>query len=296
MFDYWIASPLREPRSAPEGLRRLQKLVAATCLRRTKDSIVQTGTLLLPTRQDRVEYVGLGQEDRTMYDFFRDRAAAMLSGLLLSTEARRDEQQVPGGSLLRLINILRRICDHGEMLLPPADVRLYRDRQDPISESGLCGEQEEEDDGECQSSPSRVDIVPSAKVTRLIDNIRREQQANSTVPSQTPVKSVVFSYWTGMLDLIEPPLRKAGFSFRRIDGQGSLRHRAEVLSAFSEDPSCTVLLASLGSAGEGLDLTAGNCVHLMEPHWNPTAEAQPGARPGAQAGTAARCRDDPVYC
>lgn len=54
-----------------------------------------------------------------------------------------------------------------------------------------------------------------------------------------------------MLDLIESPLRKAGFSLRRIDGQGSLRHRAEVLSAFSEDASCTVLLASLGSAGEG---------------------------------------------
>jgi SNF2 family DNA or RNA helicase len=190
MFDYWIASPLRTPRNAPEGLRRLQKLVAATCLRRTKDSIVQTGTLLLPTRQDRVEYVDLGQEDRAMYDFFRDRAAAMLSGLLLSAEARRDEQPVSQGSPLRLINILRRICDHGEMLLPPADVRLYRDRQDPISEAGLCGEQEEEDDGGylCQSAPSRVDIVPSAKVARLIDNIRREQQANTAASSQKPVK------------------------------------------------------------------------------------------------------------
>jgi SNF2 family DNA or RNA helicase len=190
MFDYWIASPLRTPRNAPEGLRRLQKLVAATCLRRTKDSIVQTGTLLLPTRQDRVEYVDLGQEDRAMYDFFRDRAAAMLSGLLLLAEARRDEQPVSQGSPLRLINILRRICDHGEMLLPPADVRLYRDRQDPISEAGLCGEQEEEDDGGylCQSAPSRVDIVPSAKVARLIDNIRREQQANTAASSQKPVK------------------------------------------------------------------------------------------------------------
>lgn len=54
-----------------------------------------------------------------------------------------------------------------------------------------------------------------------------------------------------MLDLIEFPLRTAGFSLRRIDGQGSLKHRAEVLADFGEDPSCTVLLASLGSAGEG---------------------------------------------
>lgn len=190
MFDYWIASPLRTPRNAPQGLRRLQKLVTATCLRRTKDNIVQTGTLLLPTRQDRVEYVDLGQEDRAMYDFFRDRAAALLSGLLWSAETRRDEQRVPRGSLLRLINILRRICDHGEMLLPPADVRLYRDRQGADLEAGLCDRQEEEKNGDqpCQSAPSSVDIAPSAKVARLIDNIRREQRENTTVTSQTPVK------------------------------------------------------------------------------------------------------------
>jgi len=141
-------------------------------------------------RQDRVEYVDLSQEDRAIYDFFRDRAAAILSGLTLSAEARRDEQPVSQRSPLRLINILRRICDHGEMLLPPADVRLYRDRQNPDSEASLCGEQEEEDGGDhpCHSAPSRVDIVPSAKVARLIDNICKEQKANSTVPSQTPVK------------------------------------------------------------------------------------------------------------
>lgn len=162
----------------------------ATCLRRTKDIIVQTGTLLLPTRQDRVEYVDLGQEDRAMYDFFRDRAAAILSGLLLSAEARHDEQRVPRGSLLRLINILRRICDHGGMLLPPADVRLYRDTQNQGLEAGLWERQEEEADGDhaCQSAPSRVDIAPSAKVARLIDNIRSEQRENTTVTSQKPVK------------------------------------------------------------------------------------------------------------
>lgn len=190
MFDYWIASPLRTPRNMPEGLRRLQKLVMATCLRRTKDIIVQTGTVLLPTRQDRVEYVDLGQEDRAMYDFFRDGAAALLSGLLWSAETRRDEQRVPRGSLLRLINILRRICDHGEMLLPPADVRLYRDRQGADLEAGLRDRQEEEENGDhqCQAALNRVGITPSAKVARLIGNIRREQQDNTTVPSQTPVK------------------------------------------------------------------------------------------------------------
>ena len=63
--------------------------------------------------------------------------------------------------------------------------------------------------------------------------------------------SVVFSYWTGMLDLIESPLRKEGLAFRRIDGTCSLKQRAGALRDFKEDPGCTVLLASLGSGGEG---------------------------------------------
>lgn len=54
-----------------------------------------------------------------------------------------------------------------------------------------------------------------------------------------------------MLDLIELSLRKQGFVFRRIDGQTSLQARGEALSQFKEDPTCTIMLASIGSCGEG---------------------------------------------
>lgn len=58
-----------------------------------------------------------------------------------------------------------------------------------------------------------------------------------------------------MLDLLEPSLRKQGFVFRRIDGQTSLQARCEALSQFNEDPECTVMLASIGSCGEGYETT-----------------------------------------
>ncbi|KAI1039960.1 hypothetical protein LB505_006018 [Fusarium chuoi] len=38
------------------------------------------------------------------------------------------------------------------------------------------------------------------------------------------------------------------------------------------------MLATLGSGGEGIDLTSANHVHLLEPHWNPMAEEQAIAR------------------
>lgn len=54
-----------------------------------------------------------------------------------------------------------------------------------------------------------------------------------------------------MLDLIARILTQHGFQFQRIDGQSSLRQRNSALRRFNEDSTCTVMLASIGSAGEG---------------------------------------------
>ena len=54
-----------------------------------------------------------------------------------------------------------------------------------------------------------------------------------------------------MLDLAQHALEEEGFSVARIDGQKSLLERARAISRFDEDPGCTVMLATIGSAGEG---------------------------------------------
>jgi len=54
-----------------------------------------------------------------------------------------------------------------------------------------------------------------------------------------------------MLDLIEKALAAEGVIFRRIDGGKSLRQRRQAIESFRNDSSCTVLLASIGSAGVG---------------------------------------------
>jgi hypothetical protein len=63
--------------------------------------------------------------------------------------------------------------------------------------------------------------------------------------------SVVFSFWTAMLDIVELVLRENGFRIQRIDGQTELPKRRRVFELFRADDSCTVLLASIGSIGEG---------------------------------------------
>lgn len=54
-----------------------------------------------------------------------------------------------------------------------------------------------------------------------------------------------------MLDLVAMALTSHGFRFQRMDGQSTLQQRHVAMQQFNEDLSCTVMLASIGSAGEG---------------------------------------------
>ncbi|KAK0617623.1 SNF2 family N-terminal domain-containing protein [Immersiella caudata] len=113
----------------------------------------------------------------------------------------------------------------------------------------------------------------SVKVDALLRNLDRERSADTDNVGDG-LKSVVFSCWTKMLDLIEKALQKENIGFQRIDGQTTLKGRADALEAFRSDPNCHVMLATIGSVGEGVNLVAASFVHIMEPHWNPMAEAQ----------------------
>lgn len=55
-----------------------------------------------------------------------------------------------------------------------------------------------------------------------------------------------------MLDLIQQSLRLHNFSFVRIDGQTKLEQRKDAMTHLNEDNECTVMLATIGSVGEGL--------------------------------------------
>ena len=67
--------------------------------------------------------------------------------------------------------------------------------------------------------------------------------------------SVIFSYWTGMLDMISsalgPYISTLNLSMVRIDGSLTLQQRRDALDRFNSDKSCVVMLATIGAVGEG---------------------------------------------
>ena len=84
-------------------------------------------------------------------------------------------------------------------------------------------------------------------------------------------RALVFSQFTTFLHQIAEALEAAGIEHVYLDG--STRDRAAVLRAF-EEGEAPVFLISLKAGGFGLNLTEADYCFLMDPWWNPAAEAQ----------------------
>lgn len=88
------------------------------------------------------------------------------------------------------------------------------------------------------------------------------------------ISSVVFSYWTTHLDLIQYAFEANNITYTRLDGKMARKARGKAIEAFRDDPEIQVILVSIGAGGVGLNLTAASKVFMMEPQYNPAAEAQ----------------------
>ena len=109
----------------------------------------------------------------------------------------------------------------------------------------------------------RHDSVGSAKVELLAD------QLDQILPSGHQV--LVFSQFTRFLGRIRDALSRRGIDVAYLDG--STRDRDAVIESFRSGVK-PVFLISLKAGGTGLTLTEADYVYVMDPWWNPAAEAQ----------------------
>lgn len=107
------------------------------------------------------------------------------------------------------------------------------------------------------------DAVGSAKIDVLLDHLG-ELAAEGH-------QALVFSQFTSYLRRVEAQLQAAGVATTYLDG--STRDRAAVIDRF-RDGEATVFLISLKAGGTGLTLTEASYVFVLDPWWNPAAEAQ----------------------
>lgn len=86
-------------------------------------------------------------------------------------------------------------------------------------------------------------------------------------------KTVLFSEWTTMLNLIEPILENHCLNFVRLDGSVPQKKRQELIHRFQTDPDCRLFITTNAGA-TGINLQAANTVINVDLPWNPAVLEQ----------------------
>jgi len=85
-------------------------------------------------------------------------------------------------------------------------------------------------------------------------------------------KTVIFSQYTRMLQIMSRDFEAKGISFSYLDG--STKNRLDVVKQFNEQKNISVFLVSLKAGGTGLNLVGADTVIHYDMWWNPAVESQ----------------------
>jgi len=117
------------------------------------------------------------------------------------------------------------------------------------------------------------DWVPSAKIERTLEILHAVRGRKHPKTNESE-KTIIFSQFTSLLDLLEVPIDREGWGYRRYDGSMSSNARNDAVIEFTEKKNCTILLVSLKAGNAGLNLIAASQVIILDPFWNPYVEEQ----------------------
>ncbi len=85
-------------------------------------------------------------------------------------------------------------------------------------------------------------------------------------------KTVIFSQYTRMLQIMKEDFESRGIKFSYLDG--STKNRLQIVKDFNENEDIPVFLVSLKAGGTGLNITGADTVVHYDMWWNPAVENQ----------------------
>lgn len=237
-FREYFERPITQGDGDPERMAQLRARVAPFMLRRRKGNVA----LDLPPIQRQVRTVKLSPAHRRIYDvhFARERQRVLR---LIADDAESNRFEI-----LAALTRLRQLA------IAPALVTTDDTAADAAGSSGTAN---------AAAAASANAAVGSSKLDalhELLDGILAEGH-----------RVLVFSQFTRYLQMVSQSLTQHSIAHSYLDG--TTTNRRQVIAEFTEGDN-PVFLISLKAGGVGLNLTAASYVIVLDPWWNPAAEAQ----------------------
>ncbi|KAI0065411.1 DNA repair protein, SNF2 family [Artomyces pyxidatus] len=231
-------------------LKELGDLVSKFIIRRTNDLLSK----YLPVKYEQVVFCGLSDFQLSLYRLFI--SSPEIQALLRGADSQP----------LKAINILKKLCNHPELLDLPRDLR----GSDHLIPEGFNGAGESAN-GRASKNPI-VHTEWSGKFVVLERFLHR-------IRTETTDKIVLISNYTQTLDIFEKMLRSKKYPYFRLDGTMTVIKRQKLVDQFNNPEGKEfVFLLSSKAGGCGINLIGANRLILFDPDWNPAADQQALAR------------------
>lgn len=234
-----------ERQKGDERLKELLELVNKFIIRRTNDILSK----YLPVKYEHVVFCNLAPFQLDLYNHFikSPEIQSLLRG--------------KGSQPLKAINLLKKLCNHPDLLNLPEDL--------PGCEDCFPADFVPKD---LRGRDRDVKPWYSGKMQVLARMLARIRQ-------DTNDKIVLISNYTQTLDVFEKLCRNNSYGCLRLDGTMTVNKRQKLVDKFNdpEGPEFVFLLSSK-AGGCGLNLIGANRLVLFDPDWNPAADQQALAR------------------
>jgi len=233
----------------------LKDLINPYLLRRQKKDIKEVSRM--PGKTEQVLFCRLSKRQRDLYEAYlrSDEVSNILRG---------------SPQLLRSITILRKICNHPDLVCDPNEEsyeQFVRNGFNQIPDS-FDSDQEEKENEDLDDLVSMTDRSGKMQVLAKILPLWQKQGH----------RVLIFCQWTKMLDILQKFMMNNGWKFGRLDGKTSVSSRQRLIDTFNSDESYFAMLMTTRTGGVGVNLTGANRVVIYDPDWNPQTDSQARAR------------------
>jgi len=271
-----FASLDSQDEDAVRRARQIKKLMGPFVLRRLKTEVLGA----LPPKTEEISLVSMLPEQHKVYQATLQRIARQ------AQERAKGEQLTESNWILSSFTELRKACNH-PLLLQAHYTPLLRDIASVLESEAHFGVDAsferiiEEISGysdldlllTCHEYPSlrRHALGPehlfeSAK-TRALQTLLPQLQAEGH-------RTLIFSQWTKILDVLGLALEHMQIAFRRFDGSTPAAERQRLIDEFTADETIGVFLLSTRAGGLGINMTAADTVILHDVDFNPAMDQQ----------------------
>ncbi|KAI1135093.1 SNF2 family N-terminal domain-containing protein [Hypoxylon sp. FL0543] len=313
IFNYELSNPIVNPRNPGEqkvAMEKVHLLTRRIMLRRLKRD--HTNAMELPVKEIFVDRQFFGEEENDFAASIMTNSKRQFNTYVAQRVVLNNYANIFG-----LIMQMRQVADHPDLILKksgeggqnvlhccicdePAEEAIRSNCKHLFCRSCAQSYIESQDKPDCPRChiPLSIDLEqpeieqdPSLfKKSSIINRIKMEDWTSSTKiellvhelhrmrSDNASQKSIIFSQFTTMLQLIEWRLRRAGITTVMLDGSMTPAQRQASINHFMKNAEVECFLVSLKAGGVALNLTEASRVFIVDPWWNPAAEWQSADR------------------